>query len=141
MAGQGMGEYCDKVGLQSPSLDTYTAAMLDYLGSLDGVDRAKLRDEMAKDRIITDRTGKLYHCLHIADERMKYIRIALNNVDMDIFANQREKAKQGKIGFAILYTNGEEQVVLADYTQIDKVTSQYPHRIMPLEMFMPKTEE
>ena len=136
----GMGEYCDKISLQSPSLDTYTAAMLDYFGSLDGVDRAKLRDEMAKDRIITDRTGKLYHCLHIADERMKYIRIALNNVDMDIFTNQREKAKQGKIGFAILYTNGEEQVVLADYTQIDKVTAQYPYRIMPLEMFMPKEE-
>ncbi|MBQ6897205.1 MAG: DUF4080 domain-containing protein [Oscillospiraceae bacterium] len=137
----GMGEYCDKIGMQSPSLDTYTAAMLEYLSLLNGVDKAQLRDEMAKDRIITDRTGKLYHCLHIADERMKYIRIALNNVDMDIFENQREKAKQGKIGFAVLYTNGQEQVILADYTHIDKVTAQYPHRIMPLEIFMPKTEE
>ena len=137
----GMGEYCGKTGLQSPSLDSYTAAMLEYFGTLQGVDKAKLRDRMAKDRIVTDRTGKLYHCLHIADERMKYIRIALNNVDMGIFENQREKAKQGKIGFAILYTDGAEQVVLADYTKIDKVTAQYPHRIMPLEMFMPKAEE
>ena len=137
----GMGEYCGKIGLQSPSLDAYTAAMFEYFGALPNVDRAKLRDELAKDRIITDRTGKLYHCLHIADERMKYVRIALNNIDMDIFPNQREKAKQGKIGFAILYTDKEEQVILADYTQQDKVTAQYPHRILPLEIFMPKTEE
>ena len=137
----GIGEYCDKIGLQSPSLDTYTSAMLDYFAQLPNVDRAKLRDTMVTDRIITDRTGKLYHCLHITDERMKYIRIALNNVDMGIFENQREKAKQGKIGFAILYSFGEEQVILADYTQQDKVISQYPHKIMPLTMFMPKTEE
>ena len=136
----GMGEYCKKIGLQSPSLDSYTAVMLEYFGTLPNVDKAHLRDVMATDRIITDRTGKLYHCLHIADERMKYIRIALSNIDMEIFENQREKAKQGKIGFAILYTNGAEQVILADYTQQDKVTGQYPHRIMPLEIFMPKDE-
>ena len=88
--------------------------MLDYFATLPDVDKAQLRDAMATDRIITDRTGKLYHCLHITDERMKYIRIALNNVDMGIFDNQREKAKQGKIGFAILYSKGEEQVVLAE---------------------------
>ena len=135
-----MGEHCKKIGLQSPSLDSYTAVMLEYFGTLPNVDKAQLRDVMATDRIITDRTGKLYHCLHIADERMKYIRIALSNIDMDIFENQREKAKQGKIGFAILYTNGAEQVILADYTQQDKVTGQYPHRTMPLEIFMPKDE-
>lgn len=137
----GMGEYCKNIGMQSPSLDSYTAAMLEYFSSLPNVDKAYLRDAMAADRIITDRTGKLYHCLHIADERMKYIRIALNNVDMDIFENQREKAKQGKIGFAILYAGGEEQVILADYTQQDRVTGQYPHKFMPLEIFMPKEEE
>ena len=137
----GMGEYCQQIGLQSPSLDTYTATMQQYFSMLKGVDKAVLRDEMAKDRIITDRTGKLYHCLHIADERMKYIRIALNNVDMDIFPNQREKAKQGKIGFAILYSNGEEQVVLADYTQQDKVTGHYSDKILPLQVFMPVIEE
>jgi len=71
---------------------------------------------------------------------MKYVRIALNNIDMGIFENQREKAKQGKIGFAILYTYGAEQVILADYTQQDKVTAQYPHKILPLEMFMPEAE-
>ena len=135
-----MGEHCKKIGLQSPSLDSYTAVMLEYFGTLPNVDKAQLRDVMATDRIITDRTGKLYHCLHIADERMKNIRIALSNIDMDIFENQREKAKQGKIGFAILYTNGAEQVILADYTQQDKVTGQYPHRTMPLEIFMPKDE-
>ena len=137
----GMGEYCEKIGLQSPSLDTYTAAMLDCFATLSNVDKAQLRDEMAKDRIITDRTGKLYHCLHVTDERMKYIRIALNNVDMDIFENQREKAKQGKIGFAILYSYGEEQVVLADYTAQDKVTGKYDSKIVALEKFMPKSEE
>jgi len=137
----GMGEYCEKIGLQSPSLDTYTATMLEYFGNLPNVDKAQLRDSMVTDRIITDRTGKLYHCLHITDERMKYIRISLNNIDMGIFDNQREKAKQGKIGFAILYSEGAEQVILADYTQQDKVTSQYPHKVMPLEMFMPKPEE
>jgi hypothetical protein len=114
--------------------------MLEYFGTLDGVDRAVLRDKMAADRIMTDRTGKLYHCLHIADERMKYVRIALTNVDMDIFPNQREKAKQGKIGFAVLYTNGEEQVILADYTNQDKVTGKFDYKIMPLEIFMPKEE-
>lgn len=136
----GMGEYCNKTGLQSPSLDTYTSVMLDYFGSLQNVDKAQLRDAMATDRIITDRTGKLYHCLHITDDRMKYIRIALNNVDMGIFENQREKAKQGKIGFAILYSNGEEQVILADYTQQDKVTGQYQHKFVPLEMVIGKEE-
>lgn len=137
----GMGEHCKNIGLQSTSLDNYTAVMLEYFGSLVGVDKAMLRDEMAKDRIITDRTGKLYHCLHIADERMKYIRIALNNIDMGIFTNQREKAKQGKIGFAVLYSYGEEQVILADYTQQDKVTGHYDYNILPLEIFMPKTDE
>lgn len=136
----GMGEYCAQIGLQSPSLDTYTAAMLEYFGTLDGVDRAVLRDKMATDRIMTDRTGKLYHCLHIADERMKYVRIALTNVDMDIFPNQREKAKQGKIGFCIIYTNGEEQVVLADYTNQDRVTGHYAHTVKPLGIFMPVQE-
>ena len=137
----GMGEYCNKKGIQSPSLDTYTAVMLEYFSALPGVEKTHLRDEMAKDRIITDRTGKLYHCLHITDERMKYIRVALNNFDMCIFDNQREKAKQGKIGFAILYSYGEEQVVLADYTNQDKVTEHYDYTVMPLEKFMPKTEE
>lgn len=137
----GIGEYCNNIGLQPPSLDTYTAAMLDYFSALPCIDKAKLRDAMATDRIITDRTGKLYHCLHITDERMKYIRIALNNVDMGIFENQREKAKQGKIGFAILYSGIEEQVVLADYTQQDKVTSQYKYEILPLEKFMPESDE
>ena len=136
----GMGEYCKNTGLQLPSLDTYTGAMLEYFGGMPNVDKAHLRDEMVKDRIITDRTGKLYHCLHIADERMKYVRIALNNVDMDIFENQREKARQGKIGFAIIYTNGAEQVILADYTQQDKVTGMYIHRILPLEIFIQKDE-
>ena len=136
----GMGEYCCNIGLQSPSLDTYTSAMLEYFATLPNVDKSHLRDKMAMDRIITDRTGKLYHCLHIADERMKYIRISLNNVDMNIFPNQREKAKQGKIGFAVLYTNGEEQVILADYTNQDKVTGKFDYKIMPLEIFMPKDE-
>lgn len=134
----GAGQYCEKEGLQSPSLESYTAAIFGYFSSLDNVEKAQLRDKMATDRIVTDKTGKLYHCLHIADDRMKHIRITLNNIDMGIFKNQREKSKQGKLGFCILYSSGTEQVVVADYTQQDRVTGQYPYKILPLEKFLPE---
>ncbi len=136
-----VGEYCKQKGLQSPSLDLYTSTIFEFFATLPNVDKRRLRDELAKDRIITDKTGKLYHSLHIADDRMKHISIALKNTDMGIFENQREKAKQAKIGFCILYSYDEEKVVVADYTQQDPVTSQYPYKILPLSVFFQEKDD
>ncbi len=125
------GECCKN--LQSPSLDLYTETVYEFFSSIEGVDKSKLRDIMALDRIITDKTGKLYKCLHIQDDRMKHIRIAVNNCDVQIFENQREKAKQGKIGFCIIYSSEKEQVVFADYTSLDSVNGQYEYKIIDIE--------
>ncbi|MEG2082141.1 MAG: hypothetical protein RR011_02820, partial [Oscillospiraceae bacterium] len=71
-------------------------------------------------------------CLHINDERLKHISIALKNVELGIFQNQQEKARQSKLGFCIIYSQGTEKVLVADYTDYDSVKGIYADKMIEL---------
>ena len=121
-------------GVKSPSLEKYARLMYDYCTQVIGVDSSALRDEMVKDRIISDNTGRLFAFTHVPDANFKVITTALRQGRVDVFKNTSEKAAKGKIGFAVLYTTN--QVILADYTDHNPVTGLFAYRIMPLEQFM-----
>ncbi|MEG3028827.1 MAG: DUF4080 domain-containing protein [Oscillospiraceae bacterium] len=126
------GEYVQRIGLHSPSLDTYTTALFEYFKGREGIEERALRDVIAYDRITTDRGGKLFACLHINDERLKHISIAFKNVELGIFQNQQEKARQSKLGFCIIYSQGTEKVLVADYTDYDSVKGIYASKMIEL---------
>lgn len=130
------GEYAKGQGLQSPSLERYSTELFEYFKNHKGVSENELRDVMAFDRITSDKTGKLFPCLHIGDPRLKNVSIAIKNVELDIFENQREKAKGGKIGFCILYSQGKQTVLFADYTDYDPVKNVYNNKTVDLSRVM-----
>lgn len=127
------GCYVLSMGLQSPSLDRYTATLFEYFKNLKEIDEKELRDTIAFDRITTDKTGKLFSFLHVADPRLKNVSIAIKDIDFGLFQNQCEKAKQSKIGFCIVYSGEEEKVVFADYTDYDPVNKRYNYVVLELE--------
>ncbi len=121
-------------GIKSPSLEKYAQLLYDYCTDVLNIDKAVLRDEMVKDRIVTDNTGRLFGFTHVPDSNFKTITTALRQGRVQPFENSREKAAKGKIGFAVLYTT--QQVILADYTSQNPVTGKFDYRIMSLEEFM-----
>ena len=58
-------------------LDAYTALAFTFFASLDGVDKAVLRDCMCRDRLSSNRSGKLPDCLKIKDSRLAAVSAKL----------------------------------------------------------------
>ena len=100
--------------------------------------KEELRDIMAVDRIITDNTGRLFAFSHIPDDNFKKVSAAIKTEKVKIFENQQKKAAGGKIGFAILYTTN--QVVAADYTDLDPVSGIYNHKYIDFAKFLPEND-
>lgn len=121
-------------GIKSPSLEKYAHQLYVYCTETLSMNAKILRDEMVKDRIVTDNTGRLFGFTHIPDTNFRIITTALRQGRVRPFVNSREKASKGKIGFAVLYTTG--QVILADYTEQNPVTGQFAYTTLPLDDFM-----
>ena len=90
-------------------LDEYTALVYEYFSSLNGVDRAKLRDFMCCDRLSTNTSGKLPECLKIQDKLLAKITHQLETCP-------ETAPKTGdKRAVCILYS--QNKVVFADYNK------------------------
>jgi len=127
------GCYIADTGIRSPSLEKYARMLFEFFTDKYNVDKSVLRDVLVEDRIITDNTGRLFGFTHVPDTQFKQITTALRQQTVQLFTNQSEKAARGKIGFAILYATN--QVILADYSDMDPVTGQYANVTVPLDMF------
>ncbi len=121
-------------GIKSPSLEKYAQLLSEYCTEELNINKRSLRDEMVKDRIVTDNTGRLFGFTHVPDTNFKIITTALRQGRVRPFENSREKTAKGKIGFAVLYTT--QQVILADYTVQNPVSGKFDYRIMPLKYFI-----
>jgi radical SAM superfamily enzyme YgiQ (UPF0313 family) len=117
------GGFMSEHAAQRLSLDDYSALMLEFFGSMNGVDRMALRDNMVCDRLATNAGGKLPNVLKIQDTRLKAVMTAVNN-------NPESLRRKGiNRGFALLYS--EHAAVYADYTDKDPVTREYGLNIIP----------
>ena len=133
------GCFVADTGIKSPSLEKYASLMFEYATNELGVDKDLLRDEMVKDRIVTDNTGRLFGFTHVPDTNFRVITTALRQGWVQPFEKRSDKAAKGKIGFAVLYATG--QVILADYTQQNPVTGQYVYKYIKLEDFLSAYEQ
>ena len=94
---------------ESMALDDYTALVFEYFASIDGVDKAVLRDKMCCDRLATNKSGKLPKCLQILDKMLAKVTYLLEN-------NPGTASIKGvKRGVCILYS--ENKAVYADYVE------------------------
>lgn len=104
-------------------LDKYTCYVFDFLSSLEGADKERLRDIMLFDRVATNNSGVIPERLKVTDGRLKK---AAERV--------RELSPPGKginRTVAILYT--ENKIIWCDYKERDKVSGRYKLESLPFE--------
>lgn len=110
------GEHLKSSGEKgSIPLDRYVNLAFDFFGSLDGVDKQKLRNAMIYDRIATNNSGVIPERLKVADKNMKKIKNLIKDYD--------PPAKGVCRSVAILY--GEGRAVYCDYIKPHPVTGRY----------------
>jgi radical SAM superfamily enzyme YgiQ (UPF0313 family) len=107
-------------------LDGFTALMLEFFGSLNGIDQMSLRDVMVCDRLASVAGGKLPEALKIPDSRLKAIMTAVNS------APETRPSKGVRRGLALLYS--ENAAVCCDYSEKDPVTEEYPLTRIPIPL-------
>ena len=88
-------------------LDEYTALAFEFFASLDGIDRAVLRDKLCRDRLASNRSGRLPDCLKIKDTRLSAVSAALAAMLLHAPKEHMRRA------VCLLYS--EKTVVYADY--------------------------
>lgn len=132
------GSFVQEKGEKSPALSLYAQLLFEFFSDFKGVDKLVLRDALAADRITTDNTGRLFPFTHVLDENYKDITAVLKNCDLGLFESQKEKAKQGKIGFAIMYSQINKPVVIADYTNFNPVFNNFDHKFISLQEILSK---
>ena len=88
-------------------LDEYTALAFEFFASLDGIDRAVLRDKLCRDRLMSNRSGKLPDCLKIKDTRLAAVTAAIGAMPLHAPKEHMRRA------VCLLYS--EKTVVYADY--------------------------
>ncbi len=114
-----VGKAADACGVapHGVSLDEYTAFLYKELCGLNGVDKNLLRDEMVKDRLATNSTGKLPKALIVPDKMLAKLTFLLTK-------DERTAPKNGvKRGVAILY--GANKICYTDYLHKNTVTNEY----------------
>ena len=112
-----MGDFLfEKDEKGSIPLDKYTNLAFDFFSSLDGVDKAVLRDRMLLDRITTNNSDVIPESLKVKDEM-------LGKVKKEI-AKLYPSKKGEKRTVAILYT--EKKAVLVSYENKNSVSGEYP---------------
>ena len=92
---------------ESMPLDDYTALVFEYFSSIDGIDKAVLRDRMCIDRLATNKSGKLPKCLQIKDKLLARFTYQLE------INPETAPLKGVKRGVCILYS--ENKVLYVDY--------------------------
>lgn len=97
-------------------LDKYTNLAFEFFSSLEGVDRAVLRDKMLLDRITTNNSDVIPEALKIKDENLSRVKKE--------FAKLYPPKKGEKRTVAILYT--ENKAVLVRYENKNPVSGEYP---------------
>ena len=98
-------------------LDEYTALAFEFFASLDGVERAVLRDKMCRDRLMSNRSGKLPDCLKIKDTRLAAVTAALGAMPLHAPKEHMRRA------VCLLYS--EKTVVYADYPMNQTVKNRF----------------
>ena len=97
-------------------LDKYTNLAFEFFSSLEGVDRAVLRDKMLLDRITTNNSDVIPEALKIKDENLSRVKKE--------FAKLYPPKKGEKRTVAILYT--ENKAVLVRYENKNPVSGESP---------------
>ncbi|MBQ8781553.1 MAG: DUF4080 domain-containing protein [Oscillospiraceae bacterium] len=110
----GFGKYTAEKGTSGISLDDYTALVLDYFSSAEGIDRAVLRDKLVCDRFSTNSFGLLPEALKISDP------VLLNKALLHLEASSDTRRRKGiKRSIAILYSECDEDKICAVYADYD----------------------
>ncbi len=104
----GFGEFLSAKGEKgSIPLDRYTCLAYEYFSLIRGVDKIRLRDFMLLDRLSTNNSDILPFCLKVNDERLKKLKLQLN---------ETVPLKKGAVrSVGILYS--EDKVVYCDYSE------------------------
>lgn len=97
-------------------LDKYTNLAFELFSSLEGVDRAVLRDKMLLDRITTNNSDVIPEALKVEDKKLSKAKKA--------FIKLYPPKKGEKRTVAILYT--ENKAVLVRYENKNPVSGEYP---------------
>ena len=112
-----MGDFLfEKDEKGSIPLDKYTNLAFEFFSSLDGVDKAVLRDRMLLDRITTNNSDVIPESLKVKDEMLGRIK--------KHFMKVYPPEKGEKRTVAILYT--ENKAVLVKYKNKNSVSGEYP---------------
>ncbi len=112
-----MGDFLIEKGEKgSIPLDKYTNLAFEFFSSLDGVDKAVLRDGMLLDRITTNNSDVIPEALKVKDENLSKVKKE--------FAKLYPPQKSEKRTVAILYT--EKRAVLIRYESKNSVSGEYP---------------
>ncbi len=114
-----LGKIAKESGLNAHgvSLDEYTHFLYTTLKNMPGINEHALRDEMVKDRLSTNSTGKLPAVLHVKDDNLGKVIKALN------LNKNTMKLPNIKRGVAILYAC--KKVCFVNYTQKNPITHEY----------------
>ena len=111
-----MGDFLISKGEKgSIPLDKYTNIAFEFFSSLDGIDKAVLRDKMLLDRITTNNSDVIPESLKIQDGNLGKIKKQIGKLCPP------EKGEKRTI--AILYT--ENKAVLVRYKNADRVSGEY----------------
>lgn len=112
-----MGDFLSEKGEEgSIPLDKYTNLAFEFFSTLDGVDKAILRDRMLLDRITTNNSDVIPETLKVKDEMLSKVK--------KHFMKLYPPEKGEKRTVAILYT--ENKAVLVKYENKNSVSGEYP---------------
>lgn len=110
----GFGKYAAEKGTAGISLDDYTALVLEYFSSLDGIDRSVLRDKMVCDRFAGNSFGLLPEALKIHDPEL--MKRAKRYLESDSLTRRPDGIKRS---IAVLYSESTPETVCGVYADYD----------------------
>lgn len=122
---EGFGNFVKDKNKKRPTLDEYTLWAYEYFSSLDGIDKAILRDTMITDRLATNSSGIIPQCLQVKDERLKRVKYLLSLMC--------PTGKDVKRTVAIIYT--KNTVLFCDYKEKGAVSGEYELKTVDLSEF------
>lgn len=111
----GLAEYLS--GKNAKTLDEFTKSLFDYFGSKSFVNRDKLRDVLAIDRLATNRMGALPEFLKVKHRDLKKILTALDENE------ETKRIKNVKRAATPLLT--EKKIAYVDYDHCDYLTNRF----------------
>ena len=111
-----LGKFVQK-NEKSKSLDEFSSLVFQYFSSFEGIDKCKLRDCMAIDRLATNRMGTLPEFLK---HRTNEIKRLLTELEADPSTRRKKGVKR-----ALTVLSAENSYVYVDYHNKNSVTKEY----------------